>query len=106
MNRVNKPDCSLEKIMANILGIARQRPVIIQSLFSAILGEVPPAHEIEAYAQRLKELKEAGAQIPLVQIYSATRPTPHSECGHLLLRTLSAIARRVRDVAGLRAEVF
>jgi hypothetical protein len=55
---------------------------------------------------RLKELKEAGARIPLVQIYSATRPTPHSECGHLPLRTLSDIARRVREGSGLRAEVF
>jgi len=106
MNHVNQPDCSIENTLANILRLARQRPVVIQSLFPAIRGEEPPAHEIEAYAQRLKELKEAGAQIPLVQIYSATRPTPHSECGHLPLRTLSAIARRVRDVAGLKAEVF
>jgi wyosine [tRNA(Phe)-imidazoG37] synthetase (radical SAM superfamily) len=106
MARVNKPDCTIEKVLANILALARQRPVIIQSLFPAIDGEAPPAGEIEAYVQRLQELKAAGAQIPLVQIYSATRPTPHSECGHLPLRTLSGIARRVREVAGLKAEVF
>ena len=106
MNRVNKPDCTLEKILANILRLARQRPVIIQSLFPSIAGEGPPPSEIEAYAQRLKELKDAGAQIPLVQIYSATRPTPHSDCGHLPLRTLSHIAQRVREVTGLKAEVF
>jgi hypothetical protein len=69
-------------------------------------SEAPPASEIEAYIQRLHELKGAGAQIPLVQIYSATRPTPHSECGHLPLRTLSHIAQRVREVTGLKAEVF
>jgi wyosine [tRNA(Phe)-imidazoG37] synthetase (radical SAM superfamily) len=106
MTRVNKADFTIEKILANILCLARQRPVIIQSLFPAINGEGPPANEIEAYAQRLKELKDAGAQIPLVQIYSATRPTAHSECGHLPLKVLSAIARRVRDVTGLKAEVF
>lgn len=107
MNRVNQPaDCTLEKILTNILSIARRRPVIIQSLFPSIHGEAPPASEIEAYARRLCELKAAGAQIPLVQIYSATRPTPHSECGHLPLRTLSHIARRVREVSGLRAELF
>lgn len=104
--RVNRPDCALETIQANILALARRRPVIIQSLFPALDGEAPPASEIEAYAQRLRELREAGAQIPLVQIYSATRPTAHSGCGHLPLRTLSAIAQRVRDVAGLKAEVF
>ena len=80
--------------------------VVIQSLFPGINGKEPAPEEIEAYAQRLKELKNAGAQIPLVQIYSAPRPTPRSECGHLPLKTLSRIARRVREVTGLKAEVF
>jgi wyosine [tRNA(Phe)-imidazoG37] synthetase (radical SAM superfamily) len=106
MNRVNRPDCPLDKILRNILLVARQRPVVIQSLFASVDGEAPPASEIEAYVQRLRDLKEAGAQIPLVQIYSATRPTPHSECGHLPLRSLSHIAQRVREVSGLKAEVF
>jgi wyosine [tRNA(Phe)-imidazoG37] synthetase (radical SAM superfamily) len=106
MNRVNHPGCCIEGVLANILDLARRRPVIIQSLFPSIGGSPPPAEEIEAYVLRLKELKEAGARIPLVQIYSATRPTPHSECGHLPLRTLSDIARRVREGSGLRAEVF
>jgi len=106
MDRVNRPDCPLEKILGNILALARRRPVIIQSLFPSINGEGPPASEIEAYVQRLRDLKEAGAQIPLVQIYSATRHTSHAESGHLPLRTLSHIARRVREVTGLNAEAF
>ena len=106
MNRVNQPVGSLEDILGKILLLARQRPVIIQSLFPSIHSEAPPASEIEAYVQRLHALKQAGAQIPLVQIYSATRPTPHSECGHLPLRTLSHIAQRVREVTGLKTEVF
>jgi wyosine [tRNA(Phe)-imidazoG37] synthetase (radical SAM superfamily) len=97
---------SLEKIMSNILQLARQRPVVIQSIFPAINGEEPSSEEIGQYAQRLKELKDNGAQIPLVQIYSATRPMAHAECGHLPLKTLSNIAQTVRQVAGLRAEVF
>jgi wyosine [tRNA(Phe)-imidazoG37] synthetase (radical SAM superfamily) len=106
MNRLNKPGCTIEKVVSNILRLAQWRPVIIQSLFPAIKGEGPSASEVEAYVQRLKELKDAGAQIPLVQIYSATRPTPHSGCGHLPLRTLSAMAKRVREVSGLTAEIF
>ena len=92
--------------MANILFVARQRPVAIQSLFPSIRGQAPLPSEIEAYVQRLRDLKNAGAQISLVQIYSATRPTPHAECGHLPLRTLSHIAQRVRQGTGLPAEVF
>jgi wyosine [tRNA(Phe)-imidazoG37] synthetase (radical SAM superfamily) len=106
VNRVDRMDVPLEKVLANILVVARQRPVTIQSLFPSINGAEPPAEEIEQYAQRLRELKDNGAQIPLVQIYSATRPKPRSECGHLPLKTLSRIAQTVRQVAGLKAEVF
>jgi len=106
LHRVNKNDVPLEKILANILLTARQRPVVIQSLFPALNGGEPPLEEIDQYAQRLLELKRAGAQIPLVQIYSATRPTARPECGHLPLKSLSRIAQTVRSVTGLKAEVF
>jgi wyosine [tRNA(Phe)-imidazoG37] synthetase (radical SAM superfamily) len=105
-NRVDRSEVSLDKVLSNILLVARQRPVIIQSLFTAINGEEPLAAEIEEFAQRLKELKAAGANIPLVQIYSATRPMFHADCGHLPLKTLSHIAQTVRHVSGLKAEVF
>jgi len=106
MDKVNRPACSIEKILANILLVARQRPVIIQSLFPLLNGKEPPAEEIEHYAQRLDDLRRAGAQIRLVQIYSATRPPAHPNCGHLPLNTLARIAERVRDVSGLKTEVF
>ena len=106
MDKVNRPACSLEKILSNILLVARQRPVTIQSLFPLLNHEEPSAEEIGQYARRLKELKEAGAQIPLVQIYSATRPPAHPNCDHLPLKTLAGIAERVREVSGLNAEVF
>lgn len=106
LERVNRPDCRIEDVLARILDLARRRPVIIQSLFPSIRGAEPPGEEIEAYVARLRALKEAGAQIPLVQVYSATRPMPRPECGHLPLRSLSQIARRVREATGLLAEVF
>jgi len=107
MDKVNRPqDCKLEKILANIRLIARERPVIIQSLFAELNGTEPAAEEIEQFALKLRGLRTAGAQIPLVQIYSATRPIPNSVCSHLPLKTLSNIAERVRAVSGLKAEVF
>lgn len=106
MQLVNRSTVTLEKVLSNILATAKQRPVVIQSLFPLLNGSPPTPEEIDQYAHRLRELKEAGAQIPLVQIYSATRPTPHSECRHLPLNSLSQIARAVRAIAGLNAEVF
>lgn len=106
IDKVNRSNVPLEKILANIQLVGRQRPVVIQSLFPAINGEEPPAEEIQEYGQRLKELKAGGAQISLVQIYSAARPGVQAEWGHLPLRVLSQIAHTVRHIAGLRAEVF
>jgi wyosine [tRNA(Phe)-imidazoG37] synthetase (radical SAM superfamily) len=106
MDKVNRSDIPLWRVLANILALGKQRPIIIQSLFPLINGEKPPRHEIEQYVSRLKELKAAGAEIKLVQVYSAHRPPHHRNCEHLPLKTLSFIARRVREVAGLRAEVF
>ena len=106
VNKVNRPGVPLDKILSNILMLGRQRPVVIQSLFPAIRGEEPPLEEIEQYAHRLLELKNSGAQISLVQIYSATRPSPNSESGHLPLKVLSRIAHTVRQTSGLPAEVF
>jgi len=106
LDKINRPNVPLEKILSNISLVGRQRPIVIQSLFPAIHGEEPPMDEIQEYAQRLKELKVGGAQISLVQIYSAARPGVHAEWGHLPLRVLSQIAQTVRQVSGLRTEVF
>jgi wyosine [tRNA(Phe)-imidazoG37] synthetase (radical SAM superfamily) len=104
--KVNRPTAPLWRILGNILMVGRKRPVIIQSLFPLLNRQEPPAEEIEQYVQRLKELKAAGAQIDMVQVYSAHRPPHRPDCEHLALKSLSRIAQRVRKVTGLRAEVF
>jgi wyosine [tRNA(Phe)-imidazoG37] synthetase (radical SAM superfamily) len=107
MERVNQPDnVSLQTVTANILQIGRLRPIVVQSLFPMLDGEGPSDEEIDCYIHRLQELKAGGAQITLVQIYSAHRPAQNPECGHLPLNSLSLIARRVREQTRLRAEVF
>jgi wyosine [tRNA(Phe)-imidazoG37] synthetase (radical SAM superfamily) len=106
LNQINGAEVPLKRILANILTVSRERPVVIQSLFAALNEQEPPLEEIAQYATRLLELKNAGAQISLVQIYSATRPTAKSQCGHLSLRSLSGIAQLVRRSTGLRVEVF
>jgi wyosine [tRNA(Phe)-imidazoG37] synthetase (radical SAM superfamily) len=107
MDRINRSPIPLEKVLANLLLLGRQRPLVIQSLFARLNGAEPSADEIEAYSWRLKELITAGASISLVQIYSATRPIAHpSRCEHLRLPSLSRIAQIVRDITGLKVEVF
>ncbi|MGP8198245.1 MAG: radical SAM protein [Limisphaerales bacterium] len=106
MDRVNRSEVPLEKVLENILLVGRRRPVVIQSLFPLAFGEEPLPQEIDAYISRLKELKNNGARISLVQIYSATRPIAHPDCGHMPLRKLSRISHRIKMETGLKAEVF
>ncbi|MEI6562590.1 MAG: radical SAM protein [Verrucomicrobiota bacterium] len=106
MRRMNGPEASMEATLRNILTIAKRRPVVIQSLFCTLEEQEPDEKEITAYVQRLAELKAAGANISLVQVYSACRPAARPGCKHLPLAQLSHIARRVREETGLNAEVF
>jgi wyosine [tRNA(Phe)-imidazoG37] synthetase (radical SAM superfamily) len=106
MDRINHPETTLDAVLGNILRLARRRPVTLQSLFPSVDGQRPAPDEIAAYAQRLLHLREHGAQIRAVQIYSAARPTNNPTIGHLPLPVLSDIARTVRRISGLNAEVF
>jgi wyosine [tRNA(Phe)-imidazoG37] synthetase (radical SAM superfamily) len=106
IDRINQAQVPLTRIFENIRNLGRQRPIVIQTMVPSVHGANPFVTEIEEYTARLRELKHAGAQISLVQIYSANRPTPHSECGHLPLKTLAEIARRVRAATGLCTEVY
>ena len=106
LNKVSRTNVSLEKILSNILLLSRQRQVVIQSLFMAIHGEGPAIEEIEQYAQRLLELKNAGARISLVQIHSGNRLVVDPHFGYLPLKFLSQIAQTVRQTTGLKVEVF
>jgi wyosine [tRNA(Phe)-imidazoG37] synthetase (radical SAM superfamily) len=106
MDRVNRSEVSLNKVMDNAKRIGQKRPIIIQSLFPLIAGKEPPPEEIDQYIHRLRELKNDGAMISLVQVYSATRPTANSECGHVPLQRLTAICQRIKVEAGLKSEVF
>jgi hypothetical protein len=106
MDKINRAKIPLKKIVSNLLLLGRQRPIVIQSLFPLLHDIEPTPEEIGHYVRRLGELKARGAQISLVQIYSAHRLTALPDCRHLSLRQLSQIALQVRQATGLRAEVF
>ena len=106
IEKVNRPEVPFHRVLENIVNYSRVHPIVIQSLFPSINGEEPAMEEIEDYARRLTDLKRAGAQISLVQIYSATRPASNPDSGHLPLKVLSRIAQIVRKTTGLKAEVF
>jgi wyosine [tRNA(Phe)-imidazoG37] synthetase (radical SAM superfamily) len=107
MEVVNRPESpAFERVLTNLRNLGRQRPIVVQSLFPQVSGKTVPPLEIDNYTRLLKQLADDGVQITQVQIYSASQPTAEPGCGHLPLRTLSDIARQVRQNTGLKVEVF
>jgi len=106
MRDINKSPVPLSTIIDNIVALGQWRPVIIQSLFCSLNEAEPEDEEIDLYIQQLLEIRDQGADISEVQIYSIVRPPSHAACGRLSLSQLSLIARRVRSETGLNVEVY
>ncbi len=104
--RVNRSKVSLGRILGNILGAARVRPLVIQSLWFRIHGAAPPAGEIEAYCSRLNSLVSAGAQINAVQLYTIARDPAETCASPLSNAELDRIAAIVKARVAVPVEQF
>ena len=103
INRTNVP---LQTIVANILDTARVRPVVIQSLWMKVHGQPPAGTEIDAFADRLRSILDAGGRLSLVQIYTIARQTAEPYVTLLPDAELHAIADRVRARVEVPVAVF
>jgi wyosine [tRNA(Phe)-imidazoG37] synthetase (radical SAM superfamily) len=96
--RVNQPAgaITLDDICNNILSVARDRPVVIQTLFARLNGQPPDENEIASYIIRLQSLLAGGAQIKTVQLHTVARPPTESFVAALSDDQLDALATTVR----------
>jgi len=93
------------KILANLLLVSRERPIVVQSLFLTWGGRGPEEAEIEAYVGRLRDIVRQGGRIDYVQVYTVARRPADPRVGALDAPALEAIAERVRGT-GLRALIY
>jgi len=103
---VCRPHVSLATVLANILDAARVRPLVIQSLWMKIHGECPPADEIDAYAERLREILQRGGRLKQVQIYTTARQPTEPYVSSLSADQLNTIATRVRAHVDVPVSVY
>ena len=94
------------QILDNLRDAALQRPIVIQSLFMCIRGEEPSPDELEAYCDRLCEIKAAGGQIKLVQIHTIARKPAEPWAASLTNAQVDSIAERVRSRTGLAVAAY
>jgi len=104
-HRVDGTRLPFRRILDNLLAVARERPIVIQGMFVAMDGAEPPDAEVEAYADRLREIVEGGGRIDRVQVYTVARRPADARVGALGDERLERIAARVR-AEGLRVEVY
>jgi wyosine [tRNA(Phe)-imidazoG37] synthetase (radical SAM superfamily) len=104
-HRVDGTRMPFRLVLDNLLLVARERPIVIQSLFPTFDGVGPDDTEIEAWAERLRTITTEGGRIDLVQVCTVARPPADPRVGSLHRDRLEAIAARVRE-AGLIAEVY
>jgi wyosine [tRNA(Phe)-imidazoG37] synthetase (radical SAM superfamily) len=102
---IERTKIPLRRVLDNILIAGRQRPIVIQSLFMKLHAEPTPGAEIDAYVQRLRELRDAECQIKLVQVYTVARNTAEKFVTPMEDAALDQIAQRVCAL-GLRAETY
>lgn len=103
---VNRTTVRFDRILKNLLETARQRPIVIQSLFIQISGERMPAAELEAYCERLRELSVQGARIKEVHAYTVARPAAEATVTRLGKQELEAIAGTIRERTNLPVLAF
>ena len=94
-----------QRILDNLLLVARERPIVIQSLFLTLDGVGPDDAEIAAWVERLSEIVSGGGRIDHVQVYTVARTPSDPRGGPLDPARLEAIAARARE-AGVAATVY
>jgi wyosine [tRNA(Phe)-imidazoG37] synthetase (radical SAM superfamily) len=96
----------LQRVLDNLLLVARDRPIVVQSLFLAMGGEGPSDEEIAAWAGRLRDVVASGGRIDHVQVYTVARAPADPRVSALPGERLEAIAAAARATAGLDARVY
>jgi wyosine [tRNA(Phe)-imidazoG37] synthetase (radical SAM superfamily) len=94
-----------QRILDNLLLVARERPIVIQAMFLALDGRGPDDAEVAAWASRLRGIVAGGGRIDHVQVYTIARAPSDPRCGALDPTRLEAIAASAR-AAGLDASVY
>ncbi|HOW17833.1 MAG TPA: radical SAM protein [Phycisphaerae bacterium] len=103
---INRARVPLRHVMDNIIDAARVRPIVIQSLWMRIHGRPASDTEIQAFADRLNEVKAAGGRIKLVQLYTIARHTAEAYVSALSNAQLDHVASVVRARCDVPIECF
>ncbi len=104
--KINRSAVPFESILNGITLFARRRPIVIQTLFSRMNGTAPSRDELEAYAERIRKIREEGGKIRYIQLHSICRPPMCAEAQTLEPEILKEFADFIMEKTGVCARVF
>ena len=104
--QIDRSTVPWQRILDNLREAAIARPIVIQSLFLQIRGELASPAELAAYCQRLDEIAAGGGHIKLVQIHTIARQPAEAWATPLADAEVDAIAELVRCRTGLPVAAF
>ena len=103
---IERTPIPFRQILENIAAAAQIRSLVIQSLFMRVEGVPPTEAELEAFCDRLNEIRAAGGDLSLVQVYTIARQPAESYVTPLEDAEVDAIVRLVRDRTSLEVVGF
>ncbi len=104
--QVDRPNVPLRVVLDGILDASRRRPVVIQSLWMKVNLLAPPAREVDAYCDRVNELRAGGGQFRTLQLYTIARTPAESWVAPLANEQLDELAELVRRRVPVPVETF
>jgi wyosine [tRNA(Phe)-imidazoG37] synthetase (radical SAM superfamily) len=104
--RVDRPNVTLAHVLDNILDAARERPIVIQSLWMRVDGAPPAESELQAFCDRLNRLIEEGARLKAIQVYTIARRPAEPSVSPLADAALDGVADFVRARVAVPVDVF
>lgn len=93
--QVDRSNIPFKRVLGNITTCARQRPLVIQTLLMKVHDQPPAETEIDAYIQRLTDIRRAGGKIKLIQLYTVARHTTEAYATALPPTALAAIGMKI-----------
>lgn len=99
--QINRAAMHLDRIVANIIMAAQQRPVVIQTLLMRIHDVPPSPSEIDALCCRYEQILKAGGHLKMVQICTVARKPTEPYVGPLQNEEVDALVQQVRQRTGV-----
>lgn len=103
--RINVSRVSLDRIESNLVELGRKNPFKVQSFFCRIDGEGWNEGEVAAYLRRLERIRDSGARILEVQLYTLARRPSDALVTALEENFLEQMQARV-EMLGIPARIY